>query len=156
MDQKISLVPVTKENWKTAVFLTTDPERLNPLDQQWIASNAFSLLQALYEPDWDCRLILADEKAVGFVFYGYWAEKDRYLLCRYMIDERYQGKGYGSAALPLIVEQIRRQYGCRDVYLTLEVAYARAIHLYTAFGFRRMEEMDETERVYILKGEHHG
>ncbi len=33
---------------------------------------------------------------MGFAFYGYWQERDRYLLCRYMIDVRYQGRGYGT------------------------------------------------------------
>ncbi len=152
MKDRLKLKPVTKDNWRAAVFLTTDPERKNPLDQQWITSNAFSLLQTVYDSNWDCRLILAGEKAVGFVFYGYWEEKDRYLLCRFMIDEKYQGHGYGKAALPLAVEQIRKQYGCKDVYLTVEDANIRAIKLYTNFGFVRTEELDETERVYVLPG----
>ncbi len=153
---EIKLVLVTKENWKIAVDLTTDSERINPLDQQWVTSNAFSMLQAIYDPNWDCRLIFVDGEAVGFVFYGYWEEKERYLLCRYMIDIAHQGKGYGKAALPLIVAHIRNQYGCRDVYLTLEDENARAIHLYTSFGFERTEEMDETERVYVLRGGKYG
>ncbi len=148
----ITLEPVTKENWRQAVSLTTDLERKNPLDQQWIASNAFSMLQAIYDPDWDCRLICHGDQAVGFVFYGYWREKDRYLLCRYMIDERHQGKGYGKAALPQIVEHMKNQYGCRDLFLTLEEENARAVHLYTAFGFERTEELDGSEHVYVLRG----
>ena len=71
---ELKLVPVTKDNWRTATFLTTDPERKIPLDEQWLTSNAFSLLQCCYDPDWDCRLMLDDETAVGFVFYGYWRE----------------------------------------------------------------------------------
>ncbi len=153
MDNLITLIPITKDNWRDAVFLTTDPERNNPLDQQWVTSNAFSLLQSIYDPDWDCRLILADDKPVGFVFYGYWEEKNGYLLCRYMIDEQQQGKGYGKAALPLIVEQMRQQYGCKDIYLTLEDGNARAVYLYTSFGFEPTEELDCTERVYILRGQ---
>lgn len=108
MEHKISLLAITKDNWRDAAFLTTDPERANPLDQQWIASNAFSMLQAIYDKVWDCRLIMAEDIPVGFVFYGYWQEKDRYLLCRYMIDEKYQGKGYGKQALSIVVEQIRK------------------------------------------------
>ena len=42
----MELTEVTGENWKQAVFLTTDPERKIPLDEKWIISNAFSLLQA--------------------------------------------------------------------------------------------------------------
>ena len=41
----LKLVPVTEHNWRQATFLTTDPERKIPLDEKWIANNAFSLLQ---------------------------------------------------------------------------------------------------------------
>ena len=149
----MELTEVTGENWKQAVFLTTDPERKIPLDEKWIISNAFSLLQARYDPNWDCRLLVDGETPVGFAFYGYWQERDRYLLCRYMIDVRYQGRGYGTRALPLVVEQIRRQYGCRDVYTTVDDESARAVKLYRSFGFQPTEEMDEAERVYVLRGE---
>lgn len=148
----LKLVPVSAENWKTALFLTTDPERKIPLDEQWIANNAFSLVQCQYEPDWDCRLMMDGETAVGFVFYGYWREEDRYLLCRYMIDVKHQGKGYGTAFLPLSVELIRKQYGCADVYTSVHDDNAHAVHLYKSFGFVPTEEMDADERVYILRG----
>ena len=149
----LRLIPVTKDNWREATFLTTDPERKNPLDQQWLANNAFSLLQCQYDPDWDCRLMMDGHKAVGFVFYGYWRESDHYLLCRYMIDLKEQNKGYGSRFLPLVVEQIRTQYGCRDVYVTVSDDNAHALHLYQKAGFVQTEEMDEEERVYVLRGE---
>lgn len=149
----MELVEVTKSNWKKAVFLTTDPERTMPLDEGWILNNAFSLLQVHYDPDWDCRLLVEAGTPVGFVFYGHWRERNRYLLCRYMIDIRYQGRGYGTQALPLVVEQIRRQYGCRDVYTTVDDENSRAIKLYRKFAFQPTEEMDEEERVYILRGE---
>ncbi len=147
------MVPVTRENWRDAVFLTTDPERRFPLEEQWMANNAFSLLQTVYDEDWDCRLIMDGDLAVGFVFYGYDRDSDYYMLCRYMIDEQYQGRGYGKAALPLAVELIRSQYGCRDVYLSVHDDNARAIKLYTDFGFERTERMDSDDRVYVLKGD---
>ena len=149
----LKLVPVTQQNWRPAVFLTTDPERKIPLDEKWLTSNAFSLLQCHYDPDWDCRLMMDGDKAVGFVFYGYWRERDRYLLCRYMIDVKYQNMGYGKAFLPLAVQQIQAQYGCWDVYVTVSDDNAHAIHLYESFGFLRTEEMDEEELVYVLTGE---
>lgn len=149
---KLKLVPVTADNWRDAVFLTTDPDRKIPLDEKWITSNAYSLLQCVYDDDWDCRLLMDDDQPVGFVFYGRWPEEDRYLLCRYMIDVKYQGKGYGKAFLPMVVEQIRNQYGCQDVYTSVHDENPHALHLYTSFGFERTEEMDAEERVYILRG----
>ena len=147
----LKLVPVTADNWKTALFLTTDPERKIPLDEQWIANNAFSLVQCQYDPDWDCRLMMDGEQAIGFVFFGYWREEDRYMLCRYMIDVKHQGKGYGTAFLPLAVELIRSQYGCRDVYTSVHDDNAHAVRLYRIIGFVPTAQMDADERVYLLK-----
>jgi len=98
---QLRLVPVTSDNWRDAVFLTTDPERKCPLDEEWIANNAFSLLQCRYDPDWDCRLLMDGETAVGFVFFGLDRDTGYYLLCRYMIDVKYQNRGYGKAFLPI-------------------------------------------------------
>ena len=148
----LKLVPVTAENWRSAVFLTTDPERKIPLDEQWIANNAFSLLQCSYDSDWDCRLMMDGEQAVGLVFYGYWREEDRYMLCRYMIDVKHQGKGYGKAFLHMAVELIRSQYGCQDVWTSVHDDNSHAIHLYKGFGFEPTNEMDADERVYVLSG----
>ena len=149
----LKLVPVTSDNWRRAAFLTTDPQRKMPLDEQWIANNAYSMLQCVYDEEWDCRILMDGDTAVGFVFYGHWAEEQRYMLCRYMIDVDYQNQGYGKAFLPMVVALIREQYGCRDVYTSVHDDNAHALHLYTSFGFERTEEMDEDERVYVLRGQ---
>jgi diamine N-acetyltransferase len=148
----LKLIPVTAANWREAVFLTTDPQRKIPLDEKWIANNAFSLLQCIYDEDWDCRLLVDGETAVGFAFIGYDRDEDRYLLCRYMIDVDHQNKGYGKAFLPMVVDLIRKQYGCLDVYTSVHDENAHALHLYTSFGFERTEAMDADERVYVLRG----
>ena len=148
----LQLEPVTRENWRAGVFLTTDPDHRNPLDEEWVTSTAFSMLQAVYEENWDCRIIYDGETAVGFVFYGLWKET-RPLLCRYTIDVDQQGKGYGQRALPLIVEQIRAQYHNQQIYVTLEKKNARAVHLYEKFGFRDTGETDEGENVYVYERE---
>lgn len=149
---ELKLVSVTAENWRDAVFLTTDPERKIPLDEKWLTSNAFSLLQCHYDPDWNCRLMLDGEEPVGFVFYGYWREEDRYLLCRYMIDTTQQGKGYGKAFLPMVIRLMGDQFGCKDIYTSVHDDNARAISLYKAYGFMPTDEMDAEERVYVLRG----
>ena len=148
----MQLEKITQENWKDAIFLTTDPERVGRLDEKWVAGNAFSMLQAVYDPDWDCRLLVEAGKPVGFVFYGWWRERQKYLLCRLMIDVDYQGRGYGKKALPLAVEQMRAQFGCQDIYLSVDEENRTARHLYEAFGFVPTEEMDEKERIYVLRG----
>lgn len=149
---ELRLEKVTSDNWRNAVFLTTDPDRKMPLDEKWITSNAYSLLQCVYDEEWDCRILMDGEKAVGFVFYGYWSEEDQYMLCRYMIDVKYQNNGYGKAFLPMVVAQIREQFGCKDVYTSVADENIHALHLYTSFGFERTDDMDGEERVYVLRG----
>lgn len=148
----LRLEKVTSDNWRKAVFLTTDPNREFPLDERWILSNAYSLLQCIYDEEWDCRILMDGDQAVGFVFYGHLPEEARYMLCRYMIDVKYQGQGYGKAFLPLVVDQIRSQFHCTDIHTSVDDDNSRAIHLYTSYGFERTEEMDDEERVYVLRG----
>ncbi len=146
----LSLAPIGPDNWKQAVLLTTDPERLNPLDQQWVTSNAFSLLQAAYDPAWTCRLVCSDGKPVGFAFFGLWEERGNVpLLCRYMIDVDCQGRGLGAQALPLVLGEMYTLYGPREIYLTVEPENVRAVRLYERFGFRPTGEFDCTEAVYV-------
>ena len=76
-----------------------------------------------------------DDTIIGFVFYGMWEEKNAPLFCRYMIDIEYQGKGYGKRALPIIVDEMMREYQTDCIYLTLEAKNERAVHLYTQFEY---------------------
>ena len=74
------------------------------------------------------------------------------MLCRYMIDVKYQNQGYGKAFLPLVVKQIRDQFHCQDVYTSVHDENPHAKYLYESFGFLRTEEMDAEEHVYVLRG----
>ena len=147
----IHLEKINRENWRQATFVTTDPERKCPLDEKWVTSAAFSIVQSVYEPEWESRLIMDDETIVGFVFYGWWKEKDAPLFCRYMIDIDHQGKGYGKAALSIVIDEMKKQYNPKKIYLTLEEENEKAIRLYKDFGFVPTGEKDEGEDVYVLE-----
>ena len=144
----IHLERISRGNWREATFVTTDPKRECPLDQEWVTSTAFSIVQSVYEPEWESRLVMDDDTVIGFVFYGWWKERQAPLFCRYMIDIDYQGRGYGKAALPVIVDEMMRQYDADRILLTLEKANERAVHLYTGFGFVPTGETFEGEDIY--------
>ena len=146
----IHLKKIDRSNWREATFVTTDPQRKCPLDEQWVTSTAFSIVQSVYEPEWESRLIYDDDKIVGFVFFGLWPDKNAPLLCRYTIDITEQGKGYGQQALPIVVHEMLTQYQCSHIYVTLEESNTRAVHIYRKFGFVPTGEMDEGESVYIF------
>lgn len=145
----IHLEPITRDNWREATFISTDPMHKCPLDEEWIASTAFSIVQSVFEPEWESRVIMDDDKMIGFAFYGLWEKKNAPLFCRYTIDYDEQGKGYGQAALPIIIEAIKKQYRCEQIYLTLEEENHRAVHIYKKFGFVPTGEYDEGEAIYV-------
>ena len=146
----LTLAPITSANWRDACFLTTNPDHGITLDEEWLCCNAFSMLQAIYDPGWDCRLILNGNQPVGFAFFGLWEKKQAPLLCRYMIDVDQQSRGFGTCALPLIVQEMYHLYGRRDIYLTLSPDNVHAIRLYRSFGFLPTGEADDGEDIWVL------
>lgn len=144
------LLDVTKENWNAVISLTTMADRSHPLVEEFVASNAYSLVQACYEGCWTVKAIEAAEGIVGFAMYGVDPDDGCFELCRFMIDARFQGRGYGKAALGMIIEAMRAQFGCEKIFLSTDPENARGIRLYTRFGFRPTGESWDGEAVYCL------
>ena len=66
-----------------------------------------------------------------------------YDLQQFMIDGRYQNKGYGSRALHLILDELRREGHYDHVELCVKKADTEAIRLYEKFGFTDSGYIDE-------------
>ena len=76
-----------------------------------------------------------------------------YSIWRLMIDEKYQGHGYGKEAIRLALEFIR-SFPCGKAeycYLSYEPENVGAKRLYSKFGFIENGEMDGEEIVAVLK-----
>lgn len=98
----MKLVEITVENWEKVLCLTTNEAGMQTLDEEFVASNAFSMVQAQFEPGWITRALEEDGVPVGFAMYGFNRDEGFYELCRLMIDRRYQGRGFGIRAVRLI------------------------------------------------------
>ena len=79
--------------------------------------------------------ILADELPVGLVYYADLPELNVYNLCQFFIDKRYQGKGYGKAALLLILGKMREEGRYNRVSVTYQERNVAAMRLYESVGF---------------------
>lgn len=151
----ITLRPITPDNWVECMNLTPTAE------QQalgYVAPNVLSLAQAYAERWWTPLAVYADETMVGFVLYGRWPEggfstslwgdKPKsgidYIL-RMMIDQRYQGQGYGKAALAALIERIKARPGCRAIELDYDRDNIAAARLYTGCGFQPVAENEDGE-----------
>ena len=67
---------------------------------------------------WRPVAVYDGEKLIGFAMYCRWKDSphERVWLDRLLIDARYQGKGYGKACLSKLLERLKAEYGCGEIY----------------------------------------
>ena len=85
---------------------------------------------------------------VGFIMMGYYEAKKYYTLWKFMIDSRYQNKGYGRKALELGIQYLREHFDVSEIYTGVIPGNIKAKKLYESIGFKEtglvesgMEEM---------------
>src|SRR4051812_26799240 len=98
VDARVNLREVTRDNLRAVLALKVRAEQ-----EQNVAGNAYSIAEAHYSQLAWYRAIYADETPVGFAMLKDDPAKCEYHLWRYMLDARYQGRGYGRRALELII-----------------------------------------------------
>ena len=145
MDE-ITLRPLTPENWQACIQL-----RVREDQQNFVAANLYSLAEARIYPECVPLAIYAGDTMVGFLMHALSREDQRYWLIRFMIDGQYQGRGYGRAALRVAIDEISKQPGCEQIYLSYEPENHQAEQLYASFGFVPTGEILEGEKVVCLE-----
>ena len=141
----MTLREITRENWLQCVRLKVAPEQ-----EPFVAPNGVSLAQSKYEPEWVPLALYDNEEMVGFVMYGVSPEEGKHWILRVMVDRRYQGKGYGRAAMRLLLDRLRAIPGCDEVAISYEPENDVARRLYASCGFRETGEIIEGETVARL------
>ena len=157
------LVDITKENWKDVIFLSTnetitvkgsgepyEAKGMPSLCEEFVASNALSIVQSVYEDGWTIKAIEHDGELIGFTMYGWNEEEEFYELCRIMIDRRFQNKGCGTQAIRLILDEMKTRFGCKEVYLSTDPENAVGKHVYEKIGFRSEHRMLDGEELFRI------
>ena len=143
--EKITLQEVTKETFRTIAGLSVAEDQ-----DGFVASNAFSMAEASFEEQAWYRAIYAGETPVGFAMLFEDHAKAEYGLWRFMIDKKHQGKGYGRAALELIIDRIKGHPNATKMELSVVPENKGAIKLYTSMGFVDTGRVEWDENVYEL------
>ena len=146
--------PVTKDNWKELIRLKVREDQVN-----FVASNLFSIAEAQFGDDheghWDFHPfgIYDGETPVGFLMYGFNFEhlKQQAFIIRLMVDERYQGKGYGRFAMQKMLEIFRKDERIKTVGISYEPENEAARKLYASLGFKEPGEMIDGEVLALLQ-----
>ena len=138
----VELKAITEENFLEAFDL-----KLAPGQDEFVSHPIRSLAQAyVYRTQCQPFGICADGKMVGYVMVIYDYDIPEYDIWHMMIDEAYQGQGYGSLALDKVIEYIRtKPFGDSNrVALTCNKNNPVARKLYENKGFWRQERKMKT------------
>ncbi|MFP3390767.1 GNAT family N-acetyltransferase [Brevibacillus sp. SIMBA_040] len=148
----ISLSPVTRDNWLEALELKVNQEQAG-----FVPTVAISLAKVHIKPDGDSVeylpfAIYHEEAMVGFMMHAFVeVTTDMYWINGFLIDTRYQGKGYGKAALQQMIAYITNRFSrCQEIRLTVYPDNHSAYKLYRNLGFEETGEWHGEEVVLRL------
>jgi diamine N-acetyltransferase len=139
---KVTLEPVQKDNARAVCTL-----RLGPGQERFVAPNALSVAQAQFEPTAWLRAVCADGVPVGLVLMMTDDDSGQPYLWRFMIDVRWQGFGFGRAAIDLALAHARTMPGARELLLSYVPAAGGPRSFYLGLGFEETGQMHEGELV---------
>ncbi|WP_338751508.1 GNAT family N-acetyltransferase [Bacillus sp. FJAT-52991] len=133
---------VCADNWKAIALLSVTEEQ-----QPFIESNAYSIAQSMFEHEWKSVGLYDGETLVGYAMYGPKRSTGHIWLDRFMIDQHYQGQGYATRFLQILLKQMTETYESNQIFLSVFAKNKTAQRLYEKFGFRLNGETDTTSKV---------
>jgi diamine N-acetyltransferase len=137
----ISLRRIDESNRKAVEALEVSPEQ-----QGFVSNAADSIREAAGEPDGRALYwaIYAEETPIGFVMIsddvggaGYFPQ----YLWKLFIDQRYQGRGYGTATLDHIADYFRRRPEVRAMRTSCGQGKGSPLGFYERYGFEQTGEI---------------
>ena len=140
----IRLEDIDAGNWRIPLSVSKDQE-------QYVASTTTILARAYAYREQRSRafVIYDNETPVGMVLYHDEDSLDAYIFSEILIDERFQGKGYGTAATKLVLDRMKEDGRYHNVVLCYIEGNDAAKKLYEQFGFVETDR-DEDEIIMEL------
>ena len=100
--------------------------------EKYVAKNSHTLIEAIFDKKIDnVKAISIDDKIIGLAYFPVYNKT--VWISRFMIDQRYQGKGYGKQAFNKLLKYIKTKYKPSKIYISSSNPIA--IELYKKFGF---------------------
>lgn len=137
----VKLSEITEENWLEAAGLSVKESQ-----KSYVAPAIGILARGYVYRDCNAKIFVIknDDTIVGIALVREFTDEPLgYDLQQFMIDQRFQGKGYGSAALELILDELRKEAHYDHVELCVKTEDLDAIRLYEKCGFVDSGYVDE-------------
>ena len=129
----IKLTTVNEDNWEEVASLSVKDSQ-----KDYLAPAIGILARGYVYRNCNPRIFVIenDEIIVGVALVREFDEEPLgYDLQQFMIDKRYQGKGYGSQALELILKELKIEHHYDHVEVCVKKTDLPAINLYKKYGF---------------------
>ena len=149
----IILQPVTAVNWRDLIKLKVREDQ-----NHYVASNLYSIAEAQFGWEegghWDFYPFgaYANDEPVGFVMYCLNFDHPRFqaFIMRLMVDDQFQGKGYGREIMRQVLDGFRADERIKNVGISYEPENEVARNLYASLGFVEPGELIENETLAVL------
>ena len=147
----VTLREITENNFDECIHLEVEDNQ-----KSFVARNTYSLAQAwLYPANARPFSIYHDDAAVGFLMLDIDCHNDGSKracgLWRLMIDKKYQGRGYGKAAMRLAITYVTENLAPEEMRTSFVPGNETAEKLYKSLGFVATGELDDGEIVMVLR-----
>lgn len=115
--------------------------------KDWVRSVSYSLSLAYVHSEAAVPFaIYDDDKIIGFVMLRYNREYNNFLLWQFLIDEKFQSKGHGKAALKCVLQWIKSTTDCHEIVVSYYKSNEIAGKLYRDFGFKDISENENEHK----------
>ncbi|MGF7032526.1 diamine N-acetyltransferase [Paenibacillus mucilaginosus] len=133
---KVSLKPITKENWYECTKLKVRPDQ----QEVFSAPVVFWIAESKFLTDFELRAVYKEDDAVGFIVFCNRADENgNHWIPALMIDEKHQGRGYGRAAMEQLIELLCDMNATR-LMIGHRPQNEAAGGLYESLGFKKVSE----------------
>jgi diamine N-acetyltransferase len=146
----IEFKEISLKNLDEVIGLQVGPDQTN-----LVADNLYSIAQAGLDPTGWCRAAYLDGEPVGFFFIKEEDEGRRIYICRFMVDEKHQGRGLGRRIMMQLLDLLFSSPTVEIVDLAVSREPRGAGRFYKKCGFISTEEAFRGGfRMFLSRSDH--
>lgn len=140
-DMGISLKEINVNNWYecTKLSVTEEQAKIFPVAVvYWMAMSKYE-----YNNELELLAVYYEDLIVGVVAYGIDPEINTPWITTVMIDQKYQGKGYGREAIKQLIDLIIKRHNNKRIIIGHRPDNYVAAKLYESLGFHEIEQKED-------------
>ncbi|OBU10870.1 GNAT family N-acetyltransferase [Morganella psychrotolerans] len=146
----IKIKNISQENLFDVCELTSNANGIATVFEDYICCNATSIAEARYFPNFHPKSLYFENTLIGFFMYKTSPDNlKNVMICRYMLDHKFIGKGLGRKSFKAILDFLRSE-GIQEITLGLDEKNKIAENLYKSFNFKFTGNIINDEHIYYL------